>query len=105
MGAPSETAAPPARTEDAGTEDAVPCKRRKKGLGSFFKATTDQAAGLPLQEDQVIALEIQSYFQTETIGPEKDPPTWWRDAKATSFKSRQEILVCPCHKLLDRESF
>lgn len=77
VGAPSETDVPP-----VGTEDAAPCKRKKKGLGSFFKATTDQAAGHPLQEDQVIALEVQSYFQTETIDPEKDPLTWWRDAKA-----------------------
>lgn len=67
--APSVTAVP----ED---EDVVPCKKRKL-LGSFFKAT----AVSPLLEDQVGALEIQSYFQTETIDPEKDPLVWWRDAK------------------------
>ncbi|KAK0141200.1 Zinc finger BED domain-containing protein 1 [Merluccius polli] len=75
--APLETAA-----QAAGTEDADPCKKRKKGLGSFFKVTTDKAAGYPPQEDQVIALEIQSYLQVETLDPEKDPLTWWRDAKA-----------------------
>lgn len=80
MEAPSVTTVAPAGTEDAAGTD-VPCKKRKL-LANFFKATTDQAAGSHLQEDQVISLEVQSYFQSETIDPEKDPLIWWRDAKA-----------------------
>lgn len=54
--APFETTAQPADTEHA-----VPWKKKKKkGLGSFFKVIADKAAGPPPQEDQVIALEIQS---------------------------------------------
>ncbi|KAM4537372.1 E3 SUMO-protein ligase ZBED1-like [Odontesthes bonariensis] len=76
--APSVTTVAPAGTEDG---DGVPCKKRKL-LGSFFKTTTNQAAGSHLQEDQVISLEVHSYFQSEAIDPEKDPLIWWRDAKA-----------------------
>lgn len=60
--APLETAALPADTEDVGD-----CKKRP--------------AGPPPQQDQAIALEIQSYFHTETLNPEEDPLTWWRDAQ------------------------
>ncbi|XP_060786971.1 E3 SUMO-protein ligase ZBED1-like [Neoarius graeffei] len=78
--APSVTTVAPADTEDAAGTD-VPSKKRKL-LASFFKATPDQGAGPHLQEDQVISLEVQSYFQSETIDAEKDPMIWWRDAKA-----------------------
>jgi hypothetical protein len=74
--APHETAALPADAEDAGAG-----KKRKKDLASFFKVTADKVAGPPPQQDQAIALEIQSYFHTETLDPEEDPLTWWRDAK------------------------
>lgn len=47
---------------------AAAAKKKKKGLGSFFKVTTDKAAGPPLQKDQAIALELQ----TETIDVEED---------------------------------
>ncbi len=37
------------------TEDpAAAPKKKKKGLGSFFKVTTDKAAGPPLQQDQAM---------------------------------------------------
>ena len=76
--APLETAARPADTEDAGA-----CKERKKGLGSLFKVATDNAAGTttPPQQDLAITLEIQPYFQMETLDPEEDPLTWWRDTQ------------------------
>ncbi|XP_059922903.1 E3 SUMO-protein ligase ZBED1-like [Gadus macrocephalus] len=74
--APHETAALPADAEDAGAG-----KKRKKDLASFFKVTADKVAGPPPQQDQAIASEIQSYFHTETLDPEEDPLTWWRDAK------------------------
>ncbi|KAL2081527.1 hypothetical protein ACEWY4_023380 [Coilia grayii] len=76
MRAPFETTA-----QVVDTEDAVPSMKRKKGLGSFFKVTADKAAGPPPHKDQAIASEIQSYFQTESLDPEDDPLTWWRDAK------------------------
>ncbi|XP_073716552.1 E3 SUMO-protein ligase ZBED1-like [Misgurnus anguillicaudatus] len=69
---PLETAMPADVTEDA----AAP--KKKKCLGSFFKVTT--AAGPPpLQQDQAIALELQSYLQTETLDAEEDPLKWWRE--------------------------
>ncbi|CAL8320621.1 unnamed protein product [Merluccius merluccius] len=55
--APLETAAMPA--DD--TEDAAAPK--KKALGSFFKVTEEgNNAGPALQQDQAIALELQSYL-------------------------------------------
>lgn len=47
------------------TEDPAAAPKKKKGLGSFFKVNTDKAAGPPLQQDQAIALELQSYLQTD----------------------------------------
>lgn len=74
------------------TEDAAAPKKKKKGLGSFFKVTTDKAAGPPLQQNQAIALELQSYLQTETLDAEEDSLKCWR-----------EISVYSSHKLLFRE--
>ena len=101
--APLETAARPADTEDAGA-----CKERKKGLGSLFKVARDNAAGTttPPQKDLAITLEIQPYFQMETLDPEEDPLTWWRypNDVPTSFKIGKEIFVYSCHKFLFRKS-
>ncbi|XP_051959033.1 uncharacterized protein LOC127626931 [Xyrauchen texanus] len=47
-----------AMPEDDTEDAAAPNKKKKKGLGSFFKVTTDKAAGPPLQEDQAIAIEL-----------------------------------------------
>ncbi len=64
------------------TEDpAAAPKKKKKGLGSFFKVTTDKAAGPPLQQNQAITLELQSYLQTETLDAEEDPLKWWRESR------------------------
>ncbi|XP_057183285.1 E3 SUMO-protein ligase ZBED1-like isoform X1 [Triplophysa rosa] len=75
--APLETAA---MAPDV-TEDAAAPKKKKKGLGSFFKVTTDKTAGPLLQQDHAIALELQSYLQTETLDAEEDPLKWWRESQ------------------------
>lgn len=66
--------------QPAGTEGAGAGKMQKKGLGSFFKVTTDKPE-CPLQADQAIALEVQTYYQAETIDPEEDDLMWWGNAK------------------------
>ncbi|XP_051540349.1 E3 SUMO-protein ligase ZBED1-like isoform X1 [Myxocyprinus asiaticus] len=75
---PLETAVMPADDMD----DAAGPKKKKKGLGSFFKVTVGNAAGPALQQDQAIALELQSYLQAGTLDTEQDPLDWWRESRA-----------------------
>ncbi|XP_039679163.1 E3 SUMO-protein ligase ZBED1-like [Perca fluviatilis] len=66
---PLETAAMPA-------EDAP--KKKKKGLGSFFKVTTVTP---PQQQHQAIASELHSYLQREILDAEEDPLKWWTESQ------------------------
>ncbi|XP_070404463.1 uncharacterized protein [Nothobranchius furzeri] len=62
-------------TESDDTEEAKK-KRRKKGLGSFFKVpegTSPGGAGPALHPDEVIAFELQAYLQVATLDTEEDP--------------------------------
>ncbi len=68
-------------SDDVTEDPAAAPKKKKKGLSSFFKVTTDKAAGPPLQQDQAIALELQSYLQAETLDAEEDPLQWWRESQ------------------------
>lgn len=73
--APLETAVMPA--DD--TEDAAAPKKKKKALASFFNITEGEAAEPTLQQDQAIALELQSFLQAATLDAEEDPLEWWRE--------------------------
>ncbi|KAI4800978.1 hypothetical protein KUCAC02_006243 [Chaenocephalus aceratus] len=78
---------------------AAPKKNKKKGLGSFFKATVDQVAEPQpaLEQDQAIALELQSYLQAGPLDAEEDPLKWWRESR--KFYPR---LSTPHRKLCDQ---
>uniref|UniRef100_A0A1A8RVY3 HAT C-terminal dimerisation domain-containing protein n=1 Tax=Nothobranchius rachovii TaxID=451742 RepID=A0A1A8RVY3_9TELE len=59
-------------------------KRRKKGLGSFFKVpegTSPGGAGPALHPDEAIALELQAYLQAATLDTEEDPLEWWNPSQ------------------------
>lgn len=55
----------------------APKKKKKKGLGSCFKATVTP----PPQQDQAIASELQSYLQREILDAEEDPLKWWMESQ------------------------
>lgn len=75
---PKETAPLETAMHAEDTEDTAP-RKKKKGLGSFFKVTDGGAA---LQEDQAIGLELQSYLlQARTLDAEEDPLEWWRESQ------------------------
>ncbi|KAG7273909.1 hypothetical protein CRUP_009165 [Coryphaenoides rupestris] len=91
----------------------TPRMKKKKGLGSFFKATVGEAARTALQQNQAIALELQSYLEAGTLDAEEDPLEWWRESQklyswlsnlvrkylcipATSSSSQVKILSPAC---------
>ncbi|XP_042346986.1 E3 SUMO-protein ligase ZBED1-like [Plectropomus leopardus] len=56
--------------------------KKKKARGSFFKViegTASQPA--PLQLDQAIAFELNSYLQTVPLDSEEDPLEWWKGSQ------------------------
>uniref|UniRef100_A0A673CIH1 BED-type domain-containing protein n=1 Tax=Sphaeramia orbicularis TaxID=375764 RepID=A0A673CIH1_9TELE len=62
---------------DCVAEAAAP-KKKKRGLGSFFKACTDGADGpVAVQQEQVITLELGSYLQSNPLDPDEDPLKRW----------------------------
>ena len=63
------------------TEEAAAPKKKKKALGSFFKVTVGEAAGPAMQQDQAIALELQSFLQAGTLNAEEDPLEGWRESR------------------------
>nr|XP_054595994.1 uncharacterized protein LOC129163070 isoform X2 [Nothobranchius furzeri] len=70
----------PAESDD--TEEAKK-KRRKKGLGSFFKVpegTSPVGVEPALHPDEAIALEPQAYLQAVTLDTEEDPLEWWKQS-------------------------
>ncbi|KAL0164653.1 hypothetical protein M9458_040406, partial [Cirrhinus mrigala] len=78
-------------TEDAA---AAATPKKKKGLGSFFKVTTDKAAGPPLQQDQAITFELQPTEVVEGIS----------ENLPTSFQPGKEISLYSSHKFFIRAS-
>ena len=77
----TEPTTTPAADTDAPTGGA---QKKKRGLGSFFKATEDTAAGPSPQQDQAIAFELQAYLQARPLDPEADPLEW-RKASQTLY--------------------
>lgn len=62
------------------TAEDAPTTKKKKTLGSFFK-TAEGATQRPspLQEQQAISSELQSYLQSGNLDSEEDPLDWWRE--------------------------
>ncbi|KAK0145491.1 Zinc finger BED domain-containing protein DAYSLEEPER [Merluccius polli] len=74
--ASTEPTTTPAADTDVPTGGA---QKKKRGLGSFFKATEDTATGpSPPQQDQAIAFELQAYLQARPLDTEADPLEWWK---------------------------
>ena len=58
-------------------------RKKKRGLGSFFKATEDTTPGPAApQSDQAIAFELQSYLQAGSLDTEADPLEWWKASQS-----------------------
>ena len=62
------------------TAEDVTHPKKKKTLGSFFKATEGTTPRpTPQQQQQAIASELQSYLQSGNLDTEEDPLNWWRE--------------------------
>lgn len=65
------------------TAEDAPTTKKKKTLGSFSKTAEGAAAATqrlsPLQEQQAISSELQSYLQSGNLDSEEDPLDWWRE--------------------------
>jgi len=98
------TAAPAAAAVAAAAAPAAPAtaapatapKKKNKGLDSFPKATVGEAAGPALQQDQAIALELQSYLQAGTLDTEEDPLEWWRESQKLYPRLSNLARKCLC---------
>lgn len=67
---------PPEMAETHGGDDTegAGAPKKKKTLGSFFKATEGTAPGPQSQ-----ASELQSYLQATILDSEEEPLDWWRE--------------------------
>ncbi|XP_062379499.1 perforin-1-like [Sardina pilchardus] len=72
-------------TDPHGEVEDAPTTKKKKTLGSFFK-TAEGATQRPspLQEQQAISSELQSYLQSGNLDSEEDPLGWWREHQSLS---------------------
>ena len=62
------------------TSEDVTHPKKKKTLGSFFKATEGTTPRpTPQQQQQAIASELQSYLKSGNLDTEEDPLSCWRE--------------------------
>lgn len=78
------------------TEDPAALKKKKKGLGSFFKVTADKVVGRPQQQYQVIDLDLLSYLHSETLNTEEDSLKWWRESQKLYPRLSNLARKCLC---------
>ncbi len=76
QGGPSTSQALTERAEGGAAADALPVKKQRKSLGSFFKKPCPGNTGLT--DMQSVEEELENYLKAPDADGETEPLDWWK---------------------------